>query len=118
MLADLPLSELRDYRPEVAEPSDFDEFWADQLAAARAHRGESSFTAADSPVQHASVYDVTFPGYGGDPISSWQLVPHRGSPAAAFIVEYVGYGGGRGDPFDWLKWSCDGHPHLIMDCRG
>jgi len=33
-------------------------------------------------------------------------------------VQYVGYGGGRGDPFDWLTWSCAGHPHLIMDTRG
>ena len=28
MLADLPLAELRDYAPEVAEPADFDDFWA------------------------------------------------------------------------------------------
>ena len=34
------------------------------------------------------------------------------------VVEYIGYGGGRGDPFDWLTWSCAGHPHLVMDTRG
>jgi cephalosporin-C deacetylase len=118
MLADLPLSELRTYRPDVAEPEDFDGFWADQLAAARGHGGGPSFVVADSSVQHAAVYDVTFPGYGGDPIKGWLLAPHRGSPSAALIVEFVGYGGGRGHPFDWLRWSCAGHPHLIMDCRG
>lgn len=118
MLADLPLSELRSYRPDVAEPEDFDEFWAGQLAAARAQGGGAEFTAADSSVQHAAVYDVTFPGYDGDPIKGWLLAPHRGSPSAAFIVEFVGYGGGRGHPVDWLRWSCAGHPHLIMDCRG
>ena len=36
MLSDLTLPELREYRPEVAEPADFDEFWASELAAARA----------------------------------------------------------------------------------
>jgi len=36
MLADLPLSELHGYVPDVAEPADFDEFWSGQLAAARA----------------------------------------------------------------------------------
>ncbi len=118
MLADLPLSELRSYRPEVAEPADFDEFWAGQLAAARSQGAGASFTAADSPVRHAAVYDVTFPGYGGDPIKAWLLAPRQVTPGAAVIVEFVGYGGGRGDPFDWLKWSCAGHPHLIMDCRG
>ena len=35
MLADLPLSELRSYIPDVAEAADFDEFWSGQLAAAR-----------------------------------------------------------------------------------
>ncbi len=33
MLADLPLSELRGYAPDVADPADFDEFWSGQRAA-------------------------------------------------------------------------------------
>jgi len=118
MLADLPLAELRRYRPDVAEPADFDAFWADQLAAARAAGSEPEFTAVPSPVRHAAVYDVTFAGHGGDPIKGWLLDPHHGAPGAGLIVEFVGYGGGRGDPFDWLNWSCAGHPHLIMDTRG
>jgi cephalosporin-C deacetylase len=61
---------------------------------------------------------VTFPGYAGDPIKGWLLLPHVSPPDRAFVVEYVGYGGGRGDPFEWLTWSCAGHPHLIMDTRG
>jgi len=118
MLADLPLSELRRYSPEVAEPADFDEFWAGQLAAARADSAEPSFLPVDGPVRHAAVYDVTFAGYAGDPIKAWLLDPHRAVPDAAVIVEFVGYGGGRGHPFDWLRWSAAGHPHLVMDTRG
>jgi len=118
MLADLPLSELRRYSPEVAEPADFDEFWAGQLAAAGADPAEPSFLPVDSPVRHAAVYDVTFAGYAGDPIKAWLLDPHRAAPGAAVVVEYVGYGGGRGHPFDWLRWSAAGHPHLVMDTRG
>lgn len=118
MLADLPLADLRAYRPDVEEPADFDEFWADQLAAARAMGTEPAFDRADSPARHADVFDVTFAGHGGDPVKGWLLDPHRADPDAAMIVEFVGYGGGRGDPFDWLRWSCAGHPHLVMDCRG
>ncbi len=118
MLVDLPLADLRNYRPEVAEPGDFADFWSRQLAAARAHQAEASFEPVDAKVQHADVFDVTFPGYGGDPIKGWLLLPHRSAPGAAVIVEYIGYGGGRGLPFDWLKWSCAGHPHLVMDTRG
>jgi cephalosporin-C deacetylase len=34
------------------------------------------------------------------------------------VVEFVGYGGGRGEALDWLTWSSAGYPHLIMDTRG
>ena len=53
MLADLPLTDLRGYRPDVAEPADFDSFWTEQLAAARAHRTEPSFIADRLAIRHA-----------------------------------------------------------------
>src|SRR6185437_2464132 len=109
MLSDLSLPELREYRPEVAEPADFDEFWAGELAVARAQPGEASFVPAAGEVRHAQVFDVTFPGYGGQPVRAWLLVPRQLAPRPAMVVEYVGYGGGRGTPFDWLTWSCAGH---------
>lgn len=105
MLADLPLSELQRYRPDVPEPADFSAFWTDQLQAARLRHAEPSFRPADSAVRHAAVFDVTFAGYAGDPVRAWLLVPHQAGPGAAVIVQYIGYGGGRGDPFDWLTWK-------------
>jgi cephalosporin-C deacetylase len=118
VFVDLPLDELRRYRPEVAEPSDFSAFWAGEVAAAREHGGEPEFVSVDTPIRHAEVLDVTFPGHGGAPIKGWLLAPRDPAPGAAFVVEYVGYGGGRGDPLDWLALSSAGHPHLIMDLRG
>lgn len=121
MQFDLPLAELRGYVPEVQEPADFAEFWDGQMQAARAagEAGEPpSFTPAGRQVRHADVFDVTFPGHGGDPIKGWFIDPHRSDPRAAVIVEFIGYGGGRGDPFDWLMWSCAGHPHMVVDSRG
>ena len=118
MFADLSLSELRRYAPDVAEPADFDEFWSSQLAAARAAARAPEFTPAGTAMRHADVFDVTFSGYGGDPVKAWLLVPHDPAPRSAVVVEYVGYGGGRGDPLDWLAWSCAGHAHLVMDTRG
>jgi cephalosporin-C deacetylase len=46
---DLPLEELERYRPDVAEPADFDAFWAGSLAEAAQHplaRGSSRSTRA------------------------------------------------------------------------
>ena len=46
MFVDLPLEELREYRPAVAEPDDFDGFWAERVAEARALGGEGTTRAA------------------------------------------------------------------------
>jgi cephalosporin-C deacetylase len=118
MLSDLSLAELREYRPDVQEPADFDEFWARELAAARAVDTQPAFVPADTAMRHAEVLDVTFPGYGGEPIKGWLLLPRVLAARPALVVEFIGYGGGRGAPFDWLNWSCAGYPHLIMDSRG
>src|SRR5262245_47187489 len=118
MLVDLPLAELRRYVPDVAEPAEFASFWAGQVESARAHGGEASFAPADSRIRPPDVFDVPFPGHGGDPIKGWLIDPRHSDPGSAVIVEFIGYGGGRGDPFDWLNWSCAGHPHLIVDTRG
>ena len=118
MLADLPLSELRRYAPDVAEPADFDEFWSGQLAVARSAAWAPEFTAASTAIRHADVFDVTFSGFAGDPVKGWLLVPHDPAPRGGVVVEFIGYGGGRGDPLDWLNWSSAGYVHLIMDTRG
>ena len=34
------------------------------------------------------------------------------------MVEYIGYGGGRAFPWDWLFWSAAGYAHFVMDSRG
>ena len=118
MFVDLPLAELRDYRPEVAEPADFDDFWAGQLSAAREHDLDAVFAAVDTPIRHAEVLDVSFAGHGGDRVRGWLYLPADRLPGAPVVVEYVGYSGGRGDPLDWLTYSCAGYPHLVMDTRG
>jgi cephalosporin-C deacetylase len=118
MFVDLTLEELRDYRPAVAEPDDFESFWAEQLSAARERPLAAEFSLVETAVTHADVFDVSFAGHGGDPVKGWLLVPHERAGHSALVVEFIGYGGGRGDPLDWLTYSCAGHPHLIMDTRG
>jgi cephalosporin-C deacetylase len=118
MFVDLPLEELREYRPEVAEPDDFDAFWAERVAEGRALGGEPSFDRVQTPLRYAEVLDVTFPGHAGDPVKGWLLIPRDLEPGRPLVVEYVGYGGGRGHPLDWLPLVGAGHPHFVMDTRG
>jgi cephalosporin-C deacetylase len=49
------------------------------------------FTAASAAViRHAEVFDVTFSGFGGDPVKGWLFVPREAAPRGAVIVEYIG----------------------------
>jgi cephalosporin-C deacetylase len=118
VFVDLPLEELREYRPDIAEPDDFGAFWAAEVAAAREFGGAPEFVPVDTPIRSLDVFDVTFPGHGGQPIKGWLLAPRALADGASFVVEYVGYDGGRGDPLDWLAFASAGHPHLVMDLRG
>jgi cephalosporin-C deacetylase len=118
VFVDLPLEQLRGYRPDVAEPADFDEFWSRQVAVARESPVDPVFEPVRTPIRHAEVFDVTFRGYRGEPIKGWLLVPRDVRPEAALVVEYVGYNGGRGHPLDWLGYVSAGHPHFVMDSRG
>lgn len=114
---DLPLDTLRAYRPEVAEPSDFDEFWADTLAEARAQAWAPELTAIDSPIDELVIDDLTFAGFGGERIKGWVTRP-RGEGPWPTVVEYIGYGGGRGLPGERLQWAASGYAHVLMDTRG
>ena len=125
MLFDLPLTELRTYKPDREEPDDFDSFWTDTLADARSHPLEPQFEPVDAGLTTIDVADLTFAGFGGQPIKGWFLAPRdvAASPFAKHgrlpcVVEFIGYGGGRGRPLDWLFPPSAGHAHLVMDVRG
>jgi len=115
---DLPLAELRGYRPDVAEPADFDAFWADTLAEARSFPGGGRATAWDGPSAAIDVADVTFPGYGGEPIRAWLTTPRGASGPLPCVVQFNGYGGGRWLPTEHLAWANAGYAHLFVDTRG
>src|SRR5262249_39194616 len=48
----------------------------------------------------------------------WLLMPRQRSGKIPCVVEYLGYGGGRGFLHDWLRWATVGYAHFIMDTRG
>ena len=118
MRFDLPLEELQSYCPPREEPADFDAFWQGTLAEARDFPLNAVFEPVDYGLQAVEAFDVTFNGYGGQPIKGWLLLPRQRQEPLPCVVEYIGYGSGRGFPLDWLVWSSVGFAHLVMDTRG
>ncbi|GGN96685.1 acetylxylan esterase [Actinoplanes lobatus] len=117
-LFDLPLSQLRDYRLDRPEPSGFDEFWDGTLATARRLALPPKLHEVRTPLSGITTYDVTFTGYAGQPIRAWLNRPSGVPGPLPVAVEFIGYGGGRGLPIDWLTWASAGYAHLVMDTRG
>jgi len=117
-LVDMPLEELQQYRPARVEPDDFDAFWASTLAETRAHDLAATFERVDSGLRLFDVYDVTFSGFGGDRIKAWLAMPAGAAEPLPCVVEFPGYGGGRGLPHDLLLYPAAGYAHLFMDVRG
>jgi len=118
MLFDMPLEKLRMYLPTREEPPDFDSFWRKTLEEAWAHPLDARFEPVDYGLRTVEAFDVTFSGYAGQPVKGWLLLPRQREAPLPCVVEYIGYGGGRGFPLDWLLWSSVGYAHLIMDTRG
>jgi cephalosporin-C deacetylase len=118
VLTDLPEPELRAYRSSQTDPPDFDTFWASTLAETRAFPLEVSVTPVDSGLRTVDVFDVTFPGYGGHPVKAWLRLPVGVAEPLPAVVEFVGYGGGRGHAVEKLFWASAGFAHFQMDTRG
>jgi cephalosporin-C deacetylase len=117
-LYDLPLDQLRRYVSGVAAPADFDAFWTRTLAEARSHDLAARFTPVDTGLRVLDSYDVRFAGFGGAEIKGWLHLPaHREGPLPA-VVEFIGYGGGRGLPHERTLLAQAGYAHLVMDTRG
>lgn len=117
-LFDLPLSALETYAPSLPEPENLDEFWRTTLAEARAVPLDVTFNEVDNHYSLVTTYDVTFPGFGGDPIKGWLHVPATATGPLATVVEYLGYSGGRGLAHQRQSYALAGYAHFVMDSRG
>ncbi|ROS54191.1 acetylxylan esterase [Frigoribacterium sp. PhB24] len=118
MFTDLPEPALREYRSTQTDPDDFDEFWATTLAETRAHPLDLRVERVDTGLTTVDVYDVTFAGWAGQPVRAWLRVPAGAEGPLPAVVQFVGYGGGRGAAVENLFWSSAGFAHLQMDTRG
>lgn len=116
-LTDMPLEALHAYRPELTAPDDLETFWDATLTEARAAAAAPRITPVDGPFRSLRIEDLTFSGFAGDEIRGWIVRP-PGDEMLPAVIEYIGYGGGRGLPGERVTWANAGYVHVIMDTRG
>jgi cephalosporin-C deacetylase len=117
-LFDLPIDELRAYKPALEEPGDFDAFWQATLREVGTHDLAPVFTAHDAMLPLVDVHDVRFTGFGAQRIAGWFIAPRGRTEPGPAVVQYLGYNSGRGLPHEWLLWPAAGYPVLVVDTRG
>jgi cephalosporin-C deacetylase len=115
---DLPLDQLREYRPEGAAPADLVDFWRRSIEKARADDLSATFTKVDNKLAVVDTYDVTFAGFGGTAVKGWLHVPAGATGPLPTVVQYFGYSGGRGLPHTGNLFAQAGYAHFVMDTRG
>jgi cephalosporin-C deacetylase len=117
-LFDLPLEKLKTYTPAVPEPDDFDAFWRSTVDEAGTGPVLGDVTPVWTGLSLVDTWDVTFAGFGGDPVRGWYSRPAGQDGPLPAVVEFAGYGRGRGLPHERLTWVAAGYAHLLMDNRG
>lgn len=118
-LFDMPLDSLREYRPALEEPADLEDFWNQTLARSRdASAPILAQERLDNGLTLIDTWDVTLAGHDGTPVRAWYNRPAGAAQDLPVVVEYLGYGGGRGEPLERLAWAAAGYGHLLMDSRG
>jgi cephalosporin-C deacetylase len=118
MQFDFPLEKLREHRPPLNEPSDFDEFWSTTLAEARSHDIDVRMEEVDLGLAGVATYDFSFAGFGGHRISAWLRVPTDAPAPLPAYVQFHGYRGGRSWAHEAQLWPLAGFAHLSVDTRG
>jgi cephalosporin-C deacetylase len=118
MLTDLDEAGLQEYRSTAAEPADFDARWRATLEEARALPIDVRLRRVDTGLTTVEHFDLTFAGFGGEPVHGWYVRPVGHDEPLATVVQYIGYGGGRGAALENLLWASAGFAHVVMDNRG
>ncbi|MEV0001836.1 acetylxylan esterase [Micromonospora sp. NPDC050980] len=115
---DISVEQLRRYAPTVDEPADFDRFWHATLAAATVAPVLVDVRPEPTDLRLVEVSEVTYAGFDGEPVRAWCTRPAGVSTPLPAVVEYAGYGRGRGLPGERLTWPVAGYAHLLVDNRG
>jgi len=118
-VVDLPLGELREYRPELTRHDNFLRFWGENVKQAE----DQPLNDITKPVDYFShkleVNKVTYDGFlDKSPITGFWIHSRGKDGETPTLIFYHGYGGNKGTVSDYLGWVMLGFSVLTVDVRG
>lgn len=114
---DMPLAQLREYKPELNRPADFERFWKETIDEAINAPLAVELTPYDLPAKGVSFFRLRFDGYKGGRIAGWYVRPTGQGKFPALCI-YHGYSGRGTRPLDMLGTAMQGIAAMSMDTRG
>lgn len=115
---DLPLEQLKVYRPEQTRKADFDAYWQSALAELKEVPLYREMTPHPYPVKGVRLYRLIYTGYGSAPIDGWLAIPDKPGPHPG-LVYFHGYNwAAEGNVDETVIWALRGYATLHMFCRG
>ncbi|KRE32529.1 acetylxylan esterase [Paenibacillus sp. Soil522] len=115
---DLPLDQLREYKPALTRRDDFDAFWNATIAELAKVPLTYERTELSYPVKGLKVYSVFYQGFNDARIEAILALPEQADPLPG-IVAFHGYNWCvDGDIHDTVNQALKGYAVLKMFCRG
>src|SRR3954452_14521357 len=115
---DMPLEQMRQYKPALYRESDFEQFWETTIAAALKQPLNAELIPYNLPSRGLQCYAVRFDGFQGGRIAGWYVRPSEGRGTFPGVCAYHGYSGRAPRPLDLIHLASQGICVLSMDCRG
>ncbi|CAN5433814.1 cephalosporin-C deacetylase [soil metagenome] len=114
---DMPLEQLRQYKPSLYREEDFESFWQGTINEALKQPLHAELVPFSLPTKNLECYAVRYEGFGGGRIAGWYMRPSQRGKFPG-VCMYHGYSGRGARPMDMIALASQGICVLSMDCRG
>lgn len=114
---DMPLEQMRQYKPPLNREPDFEAFWDQTVAEALRQPINAELVPYRLPAKGLQCYAVRFDGFGGGRIAGWYVRPEAAGRFPGLVI-YHGYSRRGARPLEMLHYAAQGMCVLSMDCRG
>jgi cephalosporin-C deacetylase len=119
---DMPLEQMRQYKPPLYRASDFESFWKSTIDDAMRQPTNAELIPYALPARGLQCYAVRFDGFAGAAktggrIAGWYVRPERDGKYPGLCM-YHGYSGRAFRPLDVVHLASQGMCVLTMDTRG
>lgn len=117
---DLPVKELKVYKPNQTKAEDFDLFWDSIIKESKAQPLNTEYIAMDYPVEQIKVYDVYYDGFRNSRIHGRLILPAAASKdnKVPVVVMYYGYNWNNRVISHTFKYLLLGYGVFIAEVRG